>query len=119
MKENTTIFGFVVAPSPNPEIALVQTIDHRGQWSLPGGSMDEQDLDDVEALVRELGEEIGISIHRPEVVLDRSNLIYYEPPQGDHRVVALLVEPLWPAALTPQDHEEITTARWFTVAEVR
>lgn len=84
---------------------------HGGQsWGIPGGAKDSHETD-LEAALREVQEELGISEHCLRIVLEESFTMH-----GDwkyHTVVAVMVE-----EVTFTHNEESIEARWFALDEV-
>src|SRR5687768_530126 len=90
----------------------------RGQWSLPGGSIEAGETARA-AAAREAWEETGIRLRVMDVVEVYDAIFSAEPPApGFHYCVAdFLAEPEDPAA-EPRAGDDALDARWVPVAEI-
>lgn len=90
---------------------------HKGQYALPGGMRDEEDLSDQATALRETEEEMGI---RPSDIEVMGALPSLWTPTGFHvtPVVGLLRVPLEKVAVVPNP-EEIDIWFWCPVDQLR
>lgn len=109
---NVVVAAAIVRPGSPPTVLAAQRgypADLAGKWELPGGKV-EADESDVDALVRECREELGVTID----VLDRvgADLIATDP--------AFVLRVWWAriaAGEAPHAHEH-RDLRWLAVDEV-
>ena len=109
----TEVYGAIIRCTTTNRYCLVQGI-RTGKWSFPKGhrntvSTDPLVMEDPFAcVIREVGEEIGVD-NLPMPIRECPIRVGYY----------YLFEVNYELALNPRDHDEIGTAGWFTLEEMR
>jgi 8-oxo-dGTP diphosphatase len=110
-----TVDTVVLTREPTPSVLLVQRANapFAGGWALPGGFVDEREQV-AHAAPRELEEETGLLVERPEL------LGVYDTPGRDPRgwTVSVVYLATLPTRCDVKGSDDARDARWFAVDDL-
>lgn len=116
--------ALLVRPCEEIELLLIKRAEHeKDPWSghiaLPGGRRDAEDEDLLHTAMREVEEEVGVSVHRELQLVGALDELSPRMPHLPPLVIAPFVFAV-PAATTPViDTREVEAAIWVPVSALR